>query len=471
MSLLVPTTHHVALLPSSGMGHLTPFLRLAALLLQNHCHVTLITPQPTVSKAEELLISQFHSSFPQVNKLEFHLLPSYDTDASTASTDPFYLQFASIRRSSHLLSPLLASLSPPLSAFIFDMTLISPILPILESLGVPHYILFTSSATMFSFFSYFPSVAGSASSSDVVEIPEVDTIPRSSIPPPLLIPNSLFSKIFMEDSPKLKKLHGVLINTFEGLEGNVLEALNNGEVVKELPPIYGVGPFVPCEFEKIEQNGVTSATPSNWLDDQPDGSVVYVSFGSRTAVGRDQIREIGEGLVRSGYKFLWVVKDKKVDREEKGEEGLEEVLGFELMKRIKENGLVVKKWVDQSEILSHKSVGGFVSHCGWNSVIEAAWFGVPIMGWPQIGDQKINAELVSKGGWGVWKKEWGWEGECVVKGEEIGEAIKEMMSDESVGIKAAEVKEAAREAASVGGGSKVAIQALKEVWKKKVGKN
>ncbi|CAI8588009.1 unnamed protein product [Vicia faba] len=463
---LVPTTH-VALLPSSGMGHLTPFLRLAAVLLQNQCHVTLITPQPTVSKSEQVLLSHFHSSFPQVNKLELQLLPSQDNDA--ISTDPFYLQFASIRRSSHLLSPLLASLSPPLSAFIFDMTLISPVLPIVESLSVPHYILFTSSATMFSFFSYFPSVAASTSSSDGVQIPEVGTIPRSSIPPLLLNPTSLFSKIFMEDGPKLKKLHGVLINTFEGLEGNVLKALNNGKVVKELPPIYGVGPFVPCDFEKIEQTGVTVTTPLNWLDDQPDGSVVYVSFGSRTAIGRDQIREIGEGLVRSGYKFLWVVKDKKVDREEEGEEeGLEEVLGIELMKRIRENGLVVKKWVDQSEILSHKSVGGFVSHCGWNSVIEAAWFGVPIIGWPQIGDQKINAELVSKGGWGVWKKEWGWEGECVVKGEEIGEAIKQMMNDESIGIKATQIKEAARNDISVGGGSKVAIQALKEVWKKKV---
>ena len=461
---------HVALLPSSGMGHLTPFLRLASLLLQHQCHVTLITPQPTVTKAEEDLISKFHSSFPQVNRIQFHLLPFHDNAAATTNTsiDPFYRQFASIRTSSHLLSPLLASLSPPLSSFIYDMTLISPILPIAESLCVPHYILFTSSATMFSFFSYFPSMAASTSFSevDVVEIPGVSSIPRSSVPPLLLIPNSIFGNIFMEDSPKLKKLHGVLINTFERLEENVLEALNNGKVVKELPPIYGIGPFPPCEFEKFKKNG--SVTPLNWLDDQPSGSVVYVSFGSRTAMGRDQIREIGEGLVRSGYKFLWVVKDKKVDRDE--EEGLDEVLGFELVKRIMEKGFVVKEWVDQSEILSHKSVGGFVSHCGWNSVIEAAWFGVPILGWPQIGDQKINAEVVSKGGWGVWKKEWGWLGEYVVKGEEIGEAIKEMMNNESIGIKAEQVKEAARKGMSVGGGSMVALQALKEVWKNKDGR-
>ncbi|XP_061369708.1 UDP-glycosyltransferase 708G1-like [Gastrolobium bilobum] len=454
---------HVALLPSAGMGHLTPFLRLAALLVHHHCQVTLIIPHPTVSKAESELLSRFHSSFPQVNQVQFHLLPS-DSSTSNTSTDPFFLRFAAIRSSCHLLSPLLASVSPPLSAFVYDMTLISPVLPIANTLGVPHYILFTSSATMFSFFSYFPTLAASASfpDVDVVEIPGVSAMPRSSIPPLLFIPYSIYCNLFMEDSPKLANLHGVLINTFEGLEAQSLEALNGGKVVKELPPVYAVGPFVPCEFEKEDQRG----EPLKWLDDQPSGSVVYVSFGSRTAMGRDQIREIGYGLVRSGYRFLWVVKDKKLDKEE--EEGLDGVLGAELEERIKEKGIVVKEWVDQREILGHKAVGGFVSHCGWNSLIEAAWHGVPIMGWPQIGDQKINAEAVSKRGWGMWKKDWGWEGERVVKGEEIGEAIKEIMNNESLMIKAAEVKEDAKLAISKGGGYEVAIQTLIEEWRKNV---
>ncbi|XP_057448147.1 UDP-glycosyltransferase 708G1-like [Lotus japonicus] len=449
---------HVALLPSAGMGHLTPFLRLAALLVRHHCHVTLITPQPTVSKAEQHLLTRFQSSFPDVNQVQFHVVPP-DEDVPSAA-DPFFLQFAAIRRSSHLLSPILASLSPPLSAFVYDMTLISPVLPIANTLGVPYYILFTSSATMFSFYSYFPSLPAPQSFPDVVEIPGVLAIPKSSIPPPLMIPNSIFGNLFKEDSPKLTKLHGVFINTFEGLEAVSLEALNCGKVVKELPPVYPVGPFVPCEFEKVDQKGA----PLTWLDDQPDGSVVYVCFGSRTALGRDQIRELGDGLVRSGCRFLWVVKDKKVDKED--EEGLDGLLGEELVERIKEKGLVVKEWVDQSEILGHKAVRGFVSHCGWNSVIEAAWCGVPILGWPQIGDQKINAEVVSKSGWGVWKKDWGWEGERVVKGEEIGEAVKEMMNNESLKIRAVQVKEDARKAISVGGGCEIALQNLREEWKK-----
>jgi UDP:flavonoid glycosyltransferase YjiC (YdhE family) len=137
-----------------------------------------------------------------------------------------------------------------------------------------------------------------------------------------------------------------------------------------------------------------------WLNEQPNGSVVYVSFGSRTAMLRDQSREIGNGLIKSGCRFLWVVKDKKVDKEE--EEVLDKVVGRELMEHMKGKGLVVKNWVDQGEILGHKAMGGFVSHCGWNSVIEAAWHGVPILGWPQHGDQKINAEVVEMSGLGMW---------------------------------------------------------------------
>ncbi|KAK7309846.1 hypothetical protein RJT34_06914 [Clitoria ternatea] len=264
----------------------------------------------------------------------------------------------------------------------------------------------------------------------------------------------------MEDSPKLIKVHGVFINTFEGLEAKFLEALNGWKMVKGLPSVYAIGPLMPCEFEKVHQKGV----PLKWLDDQPNGSVAYVSFGSRTALGRDQIRELGDGLVRSGFRFLWVLKDKKVDRED--EEGLDEILGIELVGRMKGKGLVVKEWVDQREILGHKAVRGFMNHCGWNSVIEAAWHGVPIMGWPQFVDQKINAEVVSKGGWGVWNQEWGWKGERLVKREEIGEAIKEMMNNESLLIKAAQVKGAARKAISVGGECQVTLKTLIGEWKK-----
>ena len=241
------------------------------------------------------------------------------------------------------------------------MTLISSVIPITESLHLPNYMLFTSSAKMLSFFSYFHIYASKAGDDDPamlgdVEIPGLPSIPRSSIPPLLLIPDNIFANIFKVDSPKVTKSNGVLINTFEGLEALSLELLNGGKVVEGMPPVFAVGPLVPCDFEK----GELGNNQLKWLNEQPVGSVVYVSFGSRTAMSRDQIREIGHGLIRSGCRFLWVVKDKKVDKEE--EEGLEEVVGHELMESLKAKGLVVKSWVDQGEILGHKAVGGFVSH-------------------------------------------------------------------------------------------------------------
>ncbi|KAK7309847.1 hypothetical protein RJT34_06915 [Clitoria ternatea] len=126
---------HVALFTGAGMGHLTPFLRLVTLLLHHNCQVTLITPLPTVSKAETELLSKFFSSFPRVNQLKFHLLPLDANATSKPSNDPFFLQVASICNSCNLLPLLLASLSPPFSAFVIDITLISPLLPIATPLA------------------------------------------------------------------------------------------------------------------------------------------------------------------------------------------------------------------------------------------------------------------------------------------------------------------------------------------------
>ena len=127
----------------------------------------------------------------------------------------------------------------------------------------------------------------------------------------------------------------------------------------------------------------------------------------------------------------------------------------------------MKPWVDQREILGHSSVGGFVCHCGWNSVIEAAWYGVRILGWPQIGDQKINAEVVESSGLGMWIKDWGWGEKNVLKAEEIRKGIEEMMVNEGLKINAAKIQEAARKAVGAGGSCEVTFQRLIQEWKKK----
>lgn len=122
-------------------------------------------------------------------------------------------------------------------------------------------------------------------------------------------------------------------------------------------------------------------------------------------MSKDQIRELGNGLERSGHTFLWVLKNSKVDKDDR--EDLEELLVHSFHKKTKNKGIIVKGWVSQEQILEHSAIGGFVSHCGWNSVMEAARRGVPMLAWPQHGDQKINAELVEKAGLGLWAREVG----------------------------------------------------------------
>lgn len=454
-----PSVHqtHVALFPSAGMGHLVPFLRLANTLLRHNCKLTLITSQPPVSSAESHLISRFLSAFPQITEFKFHILPLHPSIAN--SDDPFFLQFEAIRRSFHLLNSPLSALSPPLSALVCDVTLISSALQLTATLNIPNYALFTSSARMFSFFAYYPFVKMADPSSDSIRVPAIGSIPKTSLPPPLLVNNSIFQKIFSQDGQRIKELNGILINAMDAMEGDTLTALNTGKVINGLPPVVPIGPLLPCDFENPD-----AKFSIKWLDNLPPRSVVFASFGSRTAASRDQIKEIGSGLVSSGYRFLWVVKDKVVDKEDK--EGLEEIVGEELMKKMKEKGMVLKEWVNQDEILGHRAVGGFISHCGWNSVMEAALEGVPVLAWPQIGDQMINAELIAKIGLGMWIEKWGWGQKCLVKGEELGGRIKELMESEALRKEAAKFRDEAIKAVEVGGSCDRAIEGLIGKWSK-----
>ncbi|KAL5805650.1 hypothetical protein ACOSQ4_028383 [Xanthoceras sorbifolium] len=451
---------HIALLPSSGMGHLTPFLRLAALLTAHDLKITIITPYPTISLAESQILSHFFSSFPQIRQVKLYLLP-LDNVSSSSEEDPFYYHIEVIRRSSHLLSSLLSSLSPPLAALITDMSLTASVLPITGALNIPNYIFFTSSAKMLTLFISFHTKANSKLyGMDALHIPTLEPIPKSWFPPPLLQDtDNLFNTYITENGKEMTKSDGILVNTLESIEQESLAALNGGKIILGLPSVTAIGLLPPC-FEKCQ--------PLAWLDNQPTGSVLYVSFGSRTAMSREQLRELGDGLVRCGYRFLWVVKDKKVDRED--DKDLEDVIGNELMESVKERGLVVKHWLNQENILSHAAVGGFLSHCGWNSLTEAMWHGVRVLSWPQHGDQKINSAVVEKIGLGIWEMSWGWGGKDMVKGQQIAEKVSELMGNELLRTKAVCVKEKARAAAGMepdGTSLKMkALAELTETWKK-----
>ncbi|CAD6336891.1 unnamed protein product [Miscanthus lutarioriparius] len=441
---------HVVLLPSAGMGHLVPFGRLAVALSEGHgCDVSVAAVLPTVSSAESMHLDTLFAAAPAVRRLDFRLAPFDESEFPGA--DPFFLRFEATRRSAPLLGPLLDAAQA--SALVTDIVLASVVLPVAKARGVPCYVLFTSSAAMLSLCAYFPAhldanaAAGCVGVGDV-DIPGLYRIPKSSVPQALHDPKHLFTQQFVANGRSLVASDGILVNTFDAFEPDAITALRQGSVVSDFPPVFAVGPLQPVRFQAAND----AAHCMRWLSAQPARSVVYVSFGSRKAISTDQLRELAAGLEASGQRFLWMVKSTVVDRDDAADLG--DLLGDGFLDRVQGRAFVTKGWVEQEEILQHGSVGLFISHCGWNSVTEAASFGVPVLAWPRFGDQRVNAAVVARGGLGVWEERWTWDGEKgLVSGEEVAEKINAVMGYDVVAEKAANVGDAAAAATAKGGTS------------------
>ncbi|XP_044448100.1 UDP-glycosyltransferase 86A1 isoform X2 [Triticum aestivum] len=173
----------------------------------------------------------------------------------------------------------------------------------------------------------------------------------------------------------------VLCNTVEELEPSTIAALRAEK------PFYAVGPIFPAGFARsaVATSMWAESDCSHWLDAQPPGSVLYISFGSYAHVTKQELHEIAGGVLASGARFLWVMRPDIVSSDDL--DPLPE--GFASAGR----GLVVP-WCCQVEVLSHAALGGFLTHCGWNSVLESVWAGVPMLCFPLLTDQFTNRRLV-----------------------------------------------------------------------------
>ncbi|CDY09754.1 BnaC07g33070D [Brassica napus] len=180
---------------------------------------------------------------------------------------------------------------------------------------------------------------------------------------------------------------------------------------------------------------ITSRTDSGadgeydeWLDTKIDSSVVYISFGTLAVLSKKQLVELCKALIQSRRPFLWVITDKSYRSKEDGEEKEEEVISS-FREELDEIGMVVS-WCDQFRVLKHRSIGCFVTHCGWNSSLESLVAGVPVVAFPQWTDQMTNAKLLEecwRTGVRVVEKKEGEE--VVVESGEIRRCIEEVMEE------------------------------------------
>lgn len=187
---------------------------------------------------------------------------------------------------------------------------------------------------------------------------------------------------------------GFVINTFEALEATYVECYSREAKGKK---VWTIGPLSLSNKDpddKAARGNKASVDKQRillWLDEKAPRSVVYVSFGSIVRHSPAQVLEIGRGLEASGRAFLWVIKEVDASSPE-----VEKWLsGGGFQERVGDKGLIIKGWAPQAAILSHPAIGGFVTHCGWNSVVEAVSEGVPMATWPHFSsDQYINERLI-----------------------------------------------------------------------------
>ncbi|PWA51207.1 UDP-glycosyltransferase 74AF1 [Artemisia annua] len=180
----------------------------------------------------------------------------------------------------------------------------------------------------------------------------------------------------------------------------------------------------------------------NWLKNKPKRSVVYLSFGSLIQPGPEQMEEITSSLTDGEFSFLWAMKSSEEAKVPK------EFLNGESKK-----GLVVT-WCSQLEVLAHESIGCFVTHCGFNSILEAIGLGVPIVAIPQWSDQTTNAKYVEDV-WcvGVRAKP---DANGIVNRRALDECIREVMEGEKGNVIKNNVikwRDSAKEAIGEGGSS------------------
>lgn len=184
-----------------------------------------------------------------------------------------------------------------------------------------------------------------------------------------------------------------------------------------------------------------------------------------------QVKEIALALERSKHRFLWSLRPPNPKEETEVPlqySNPEKVLPPGFLERTSETGKVIG-WAPQASVLSHVSVRGFVSHCGWNSILESLWFGVPMGTWPLYAEQQVNAfKMVSEMGTAVdikmdYRNDHNMKTEVAVKAEEIERKIRLLMMDENVSevrMKVKEMKEKSRLAVTENGSSYEAIGRL-----------
>ncbi|KAL3635088.1 hypothetical protein CASFOL_022142 [Castilleja foliolosa] len=462
--------HNIALLPPPAfLGHLIPFIELAKKLVSQHnVTVTLIIPNDNNNnKSSKPLLQNIPTSITPV------FLPPVSTDDLPENTNPEMLLPIRVIRSLPFLRKTLSSLQTPASALILD--LFAPYaIDVAKEFNIPVYIFYVVAANELSLSMDLPKLDETCTTEyrdmpEPIKLPGGIVLGAEDLPDSMVEKNSEVHKWMVDLCKKYLLADGIIVNSFLELEFEAFKDLEQ----RDMPPVYQVGPLI-----RTGPEGESDQEPEiqKWLNDQTAKSVIYVSFGSGGTLSMEQFTELALGLEMSGHRFLWVVRAPQENASEAYLNTSENILNLDplhflpqgFLERTKNRGLVVASWAPQIQILGHGSTGGFLTHCGWNSILESAVFGVPMIAWPLCFEHKMNAVFLRDGLKGAIRVK-GNENGVVERGEVCG-VVKELMEGEEgkmIRERMMDVKIAAEKALSKEGSSSKALAHVVQEWIRK----
>ncbi|XP_021719003.1 UDP-glycosyltransferase 74B1-like [Chenopodium quinoa] len=378
-------SRHVMVLTYPAQGHINPLLQFTKLMASKGIKATLATTRYTASAIQapgitiEPISDGFdEGGFKQASSLQAYL-HSFKVIGSKSLTE---------------LIEKFKSSCYPVDCLVYD-SLLPWALDVAKEMGVCKAAFLTNSASVCSLYWYLHhgllSLPLTPDSFPLV-LPGLPDLRSSDLPSFIAHPLEFSEYLgsIMEQFSTLEENDWVFINTFAELESEIDKAMS------EKWPLKMVGPMLPSAYlgqqmEDREYGGSlwNQATENclRWLDTKPSNSVIYISFGSMAEIPGKQVEELAWGLKNLESPFLWVFResDKKLPPE------------F-LTSHNDEVGIVVS-WCNQLEVLAHRATCCFITHCGWNSMLEGLSLGVPMLAIPQWSDQPMNAKMMED----VWK--------------------------------------------------------------------
>nr|UYE91538.1 putative glycosyltransferase [Anoectochilus roxburghii] len=390
---------HFVVVPLMAQGHMIPMADLALLLASRGARVSLITT-PVNANRLRAAADQAKASGLALRLVELPLpcdaagLPEGCENVDLIPRTDLYLPF--FKSLNLLADPLKGYLiaQPPGPTCIISDQCMPWTMGVAGELGIPRYVFhgpscfFLLCTLKLAVHKVYEKVTDVCESFSVPELPQ-------RIEANKMTAQRFFDWGGMEDVLRHvqeadESADGIVLNTFYELEKWFVDEYRR-MVGKEVWPVGPVSLFHKDAGGKAVRGNGSSAVDHGsvlkWLEEREAGSVLFVSFGSLARTLKRQLVEIGSGLEASGVSFVWAVKEAEQD-------GEVEAWLTEYTERNGEKGLMIRGWVPQVLILTHPAVGGFMTHCGWNSTLEAVAAGVPMVTWPHFADQFLNAKLV-----------------------------------------------------------------------------